>query len=85
MKTKHTPGPWNITNHNPPVIRASDAVQTVIAHVQYEKDATLIAAAPELLEALKKCATFIGGLENGCCNPVFDEAVNAIQKATGDI
>jgi hypothetical protein len=57
----HTPGPWIVTNEDPPRILATDDRATVVAVTTAPRsnpsnmaDARLIAAAPELLEALKK-------------------------------
>jgi hypothetical protein len=94
---KHTPGPWVIGKNiqfpmSGPVVRAADDVQTIVAHVQYDRDARLIAAAPELLAALKDILT---GLEHaGCSSPHCSgtchycatrrRARAAIKKATGE-
>ena len=61
MKTHthtHTPGPWRIdskTRFGDHTIAAGDSVKTCefIAKTQNEANARLIAAAPELLEALQ--------------------------------
>lgn len=41
-----------------PIVRASDG--RVVAEVQHEKDADLIAAAPELLAACERAACLLG-------------------------
>lgn len=49
-ETKHTPGPW-VTHDDLDDWQVDDADGTAIASVFRRKDARLIAAAPELLEA----------------------------------
>jgi len=52
---------WTVehTEHRPhPIVRAGDG--RVVAEVQHEKDADLIAAAPELLEACERAACLLG-------------------------
>ena len=62
MTTKHTPGPWRYQpgrDSRPPyVIRGSEGGFVVVGMTadRQEADAALIAAAPELLEALEKRA-----------------------------
>ena len=62
MKTEHTQGPWRIdgkTRFGDFTIAAGESVKTCqfIAKTQSEANARLIAAAPELLKALKElCA-----------------------------
>ena len=56
--SKHTEGPWNVSNHNSDYIEDSD--RKLVACVwgssqELEANARLIAAAPELLEALIDC------------------------------
>jgi hypothetical protein len=53
--SKHTPGPWHLFPKNPLCIEARDGnVALVNLARSSEADARLIAAAPDLLEALKK-------------------------------
>lgn len=86
---KHTPGPWKIWNGE--IIEDAPRAKTVCAEPDKKADARLIAAAPELLEALKEAhpflirlGDFIGngegktGMER--CNVVL-KVVNAIAKA----
>ena len=91
--SNHTPGPWRywecridsstgmenyaqFANLNSHVFRAP---------LQYlsEADARLIAAAPELLEALEGIAAFAVG-EGDVCEIIAKRARAAIAKATGD-
>lgn len=85
--SKHTPGPWvpacktNIATHRHPAI-LSDGGQVAIATFQGGEPATdanarLIAAAPELLEALQMLMEFPN------TGPATSAARAAIAKATG--
>lgn len=64
METKHTPGPWSCDHGDTPTVYPdNDKDYGIIADVygdQAQANARLIAAAPELLEALKEMLT---GLE----------------------
>jgi hypothetical protein len=68
MKTKHTPGPWKATK-DPDSIRGEDyciGMETDVARIDRvavcsECDASLIAAAPELLEAVDRLLTWSHG------------------------
>lgn len=62
MNTKHTPGPWTLGDEDSPLVSSSDGayVAQVLSRDEngalrpsYAADAALIAAAPELLAALK--------------------------------
>src|SRR6516165_6430321 len=72
-KVKHTPGPWTLTEHSGKytprhIIRSKNAAIIEFASFgsvgieQREANARLIAAAPELLEALEQAHTLIGEL-----------------------
>lgn len=91
MNTKHTPGPWTVT---------TNGINTPDGHIVYfdvsgglhKTDARLIAAAPDLLEALQMLSETAGRVAQGA--PVVDErgfntlshsisaALAAIDKAT---
>lgn len=76
METKHTPGPWTaeriMGNY---VIRSENGVFKNIALVPAgPTDARLIAAAPELLEALKKVAQSLEWHAHGSCRGFDDDA-----------
>ena len=78
----HTPGPWSYTNE-----RVVGPAGNTIADCRYKNgllDARLIAAAPEMLEALKSAYTV---LTDDVPGKQFDDTVEAvyaaIAKATG--
>ena len=89
MTTKHTPGPWDAVPH---IIGESQRwfVQfglqkaticslnsCCLLYCNAEHDARLIAAAPDLLEALKAYRAKFGH-----CGDVAERADDAIKKAT---
>ena len=96
MSSKHTPGPWRLqlkdkfTDH-PFVVRGEQGGFCVLGlSDEAEKaDARLIAAAPDLLEALKNLVERIdknGGIGEYKTDPVFviKYARSAIAKAEGN-
>lgn len=89
----HTPGPWRVIPEHEMVVGAGDA--TVVYELNTnEDDARLIAAAPELLEALKDVAQTLAWMQNGKCRgfsdgllstqDALDKARVATNKATGE-
>jgi hypothetical protein len=90
MEAKHTPGPWHTVETEPGIDADTDVfVQTprwaggksLVARVTDADDAVLIAAAPDLLEALQA----IIGHDAHLLNPWRVEAARAaIAKATGE-
>jgi hypothetical protein len=94
-QTKHTPGPWTVDENYTDGLRIRgnlshrkhDAVEEVVAKVygpRENPDARLIAAAPELLEALKLAIAFF---ERHAKTPAEiktrDAMIDAVAKATG--
>lgn len=89
---KHTPGPWEIERYSGGLIQIvgdvrivsddEENVTTVVEAVARgdEANARLIAAAPELLEALQVCIQQITALCSA--DDVPDQARAAIAKAT---
>lgn len=94
MNTKHTPGPWSLHKRGPAeryevqhgIPGNGSPICVTFCGSQQEANARLIAAAPELLDALKKtraallCADAAG-------IPVDEELAQldaAIAKATGE-
>ena len=93
----HTPGPWSVVDGHYPGFREikgpSFTVSIVMSatnldfmdYVKREADARLIAAAPELLEALQLCAAVCAGesLSKSLLIHALEKARAAITKATG--
>ena len=83
----HTPGRWVIDNkHDPTRVLSTDDRATIVCVVTgpllnptVEADARLIAAAPELLDALKVCV----GYDEARFMPGYKQALAAIAKAEG--
>lgn len=81
---KHTPGPWKIIDHGEDTISITDAVQdegVCVVGSAYERttikaNAKLIAAAPELLDALVNCLDMLEAGDR-------EQVVALIAKATG--
>lgn len=90
--SKHTPGPWTAYKRPEPVgfaeweIYYGTDTECVAEVVHEEANARLIAAAPELLEALQ--AVIRNDAENrdefGLSVNVCKQAIAAIAKATGE-
>ena len=89
---KHTPGPWRITHTADDSTFIDTDTDDFIAQVrrtipEYEENAHLIAAAPDLLEALQ--ALFFANAETfsglPTYDPLWDKARTAIAKAEGRI
>jgi hypothetical protein len=96
MKTHthtHTPGPWRIdskTRFGDYTIAAGESVRTCefIAKTQSEANARLIAAAPELLDALKRLIgehADLGEVDlTNADRAAIEQAREAISKAEGN-
>jgi hypothetical protein len=99
-QSQHTPGPWQIFPNPSPlgliVGRFGEAAQEAVCDVyasadggiRGNADAALIAAAPDLLEALKGLLADIGGGTKTCghdfaCICAGDKARGAINRAEG--
>jgi len=89
MTAQHTKGPWHVKNG---FIDAENGSHVAEVHATAKKsefeatlgaNARLIAAAPELLEALRECVEYIyDGLDGpNDMAPVLHEARKAIAKA----
>ena len=70
---EHTPGPWVVSSTGRD-IKTADG--TVVVAYTYERDAHLIAAAPELLEACDRLVHHFN-------RDAVDAAMAAIARATG--
>ena len=93
----HTPGPWSVVDGHYPGFReikgSSFTVSIVMSatnldfmdYVKREADARVMAAAPELLEALQLCAAVYAGesLSKSLLIHALEKARAAITKATG--
>ena len=88
MKTKHTPGPWRVYSDGATTyvvtagkLRESDCIATVSKGKEYR--AALIAAAPDMLAALKRVAKW--GEKNGTAEiqGMLSDVFQAISKAEG--
>ena len=94
MNTKHTPGPWHIGVRQPnsdKFIYGKDGTEvancdrlTNFAH-ENEANARLIAAAPDLLELVRRMGAHIADqCGEGLVHPLAAEARALIAKATGE-
>jgi hypothetical protein len=98
MKTKYTPGPWEIKSINfeelqivsPEYVIATMETGTLINDEKFEKEqkanALLIASAPDLLEALKMAKEFFELVvmpEGPEEDKIYPAVYEAIKKATG--
>lgn len=98
-KAKHTPGPWIYTNWgkdgDEANIRAKDGENTlhigVVSFRNVDANARLIAAAPELLEALESILKTLNAVTehtpyNGIVETTdsYKNAISAIAKAKGE-
>jgi hypothetical protein len=90
--SKHTPGPWKFhkqartiaifTASNADTV-ASVPISQIVDNTRREADARLIAAAPELLEALK-AALYLGDFRSEAAQLAWAKALDVIAKATGE-
>jgi hypothetical protein len=86
--SKHTPGPWNMTQ-TPNDIDFSHEIHEICAVYRgnnSKADARLIAAAPDLLDTLITLAEATESTTQGVVNPIWihNIAKAAIAKATSD-
>ena len=104
MTTKHTPGPWEIERYSDGLIQIVGDLKVIsddeehfttvveqISATNEEANARLIAAAPDLLEALKDLADDISDrfdMDSPSTNPGIKHCIAAaryaIRKATGE-
>ena len=93
-ETKHTPGPWELGEPTSQLefgVYATDKISGIKyflanaeGHMRYKEslaNARLIAAAPELLEALQAFVKYADDVNDD--SPELDRARSAIAKATG--
>ena len=89
-EAKHTTGPWNVPFREFTKIKAANGAHIATCHkltnlVNLEANSRLIAAAPDLLDALKTIVEVIGNTEYGEIDRklAVKDARAAIAKATG--
>lgn len=93
MRTKHTPGPWKygqtlnqgLAVWSSPSIGEPDYV-IAMHHGSGDKayaDVRLIAAAPDMLNALKRAVEFFYGVQ-GVYSDMAHDLLEVIKKAEGD-
>ena len=85
----HTSGPWHVGSATE--FRNQIGIEPTIGCVygdikgkETKANARLIAAAPELLEALKRSLSWLSSYPGGGAINVYDQAQQAIAKATGE-
>jgi hypothetical protein len=88
MTTQHTPVPWTIEASESPLDFQMEfwiqANNNYLCSVNNKNDASLIAAAPDLLAALIECEDMISHCLFGCdAENATEKARAAIAKATG--
>ena len=91
MKTKHTPGPWKATTHGD-IYKDMDLMASVYGGTSSQEiraNAAVMAAAPELLEALIEISEGKGRYDldpiqhaANCIEDMKALALEAIKKAT---
>ena len=83
MRAQHTPAPW--VAHTSPYLKFSTVVigelSLEIKNARSVHDARLIAAAPDLLQALLDAIAALGGITS---DNVSDTVRTAIARATGE-
>ncbi len=84
--SQHTPGPWDYYEEEGRYCIAANGEDggegiavTAGRHYDRESNAALIAAAPDLLDALQECLKLAGGADY---TRIMDKAKAAIAKAT---
>lgn len=88
METKHTKGEWTATQtsiSDSNGVIATTYVNTVKRYIgkqEVEANAKLIAAAPDLLEALNDLVSWANIKDGSNYKYLRDNAINAIKKAT---
>lgn len=85
---QHTPGPWTVTLSNDARkesrIVGADETTVVAGRFPLSTDARLMAAAPDLLAALRDLIEDLGEPEDGIQANLMEAGRAAINKATGE-
>lgn len=79
--TLHTPGPWKLKQHGINHYTLTGSSPGLIADIHRDEDAQIIAAAPDLLAALRG---LLNALPSATTHPAIRAARAAIANATGD-
>ena len=85
--TKHTPGPWEVTGSGDIVTSNGIVIAwtNVLGGMEEEANARLIAAAPDLFDALLTLTTVVRErVTLDATSPEIRAAESAIAKATGE-
>lgn len=84
-KPKHTPGPWYALKYPDVKTYTVAAKESVASKIKTIEDAHLIAAAPEMLEALEICLNYFNYAEEQEAFEYAKEVRKLIAKAKGDV
>lgn len=92
MSTKHTPGPWKVSFTNISEVKAENGARIAKCDklnglVNLQANSRLVAAAPELLEALQLGKDFLIGSTawtQAQADELTEKICAAIAKATGE-
>jgi len=86
-EAKHTPGPWNIRDARGLLMGQSESAGSPLRDPEVEANARLIAAAPDLLAALKTCLHYLPAQSRSVYKAAHvaahEKALAAIAKAEG--
>ncbi len=81
--SRHTPGPWHMSEDGKIWAARAEGPRTICRPEDFDEDAYLIAAAPDLLAACEAALGFL--LESDLGDTwLADKIHDAIWKATGD-
>ena len=98
-ETRYTPGPWVISKHCSTLVESSKGCRSICSAGGYssnvtielgtnEANANLIAAAPDLLEALERTLSWLTSYPGGGTlepDGVYEQARKAIANAKGEL
>ena len=91
MSKTHSPGPWRVGKKQERAILDANGSQIAVIPDSLKPDAALIAAAPEMLDALKHASSILGRLYHNIQLDTGDTAIAyqlislAIAKAEGNV
>jgi hypothetical protein len=85
MTTKHTPGPWKIGALESGQAAVDGADGSEVTGFVSIPDASLIAAAPDLLDALEEYHRVANAVPYAQWTPAMHKAQDAIAKAKGKV